>query len=161
MFVLEGHSGFLQEAEIVKAVNSDLPLKKDGWSFNWKTAFKKTNSEIYILRIKKDKYKTVQGVIQLVFHNGMISIELIEVHPNNRGKNKKYDLVAGCLIAFGCRESFILDNDYQGYLTFESKTVLIDVYLEKYGAIQTFKNKMYISPEQGIKLISKYLDRKK
>jgi len=46
-------------------------------------------------------------------------------------------------------------------LTFESKTVLIDVYREKYGATQTFKNKMYISPQQGMKLISKYLDHKK
>jgi hypothetical protein len=161
MVVFEVKSGSLKEAEIVKAANIDLPLKKDGWSFNWRVAFKKANSEIYVLRLKQDKDKIVQGIVQLVFLNGMISMELIEIHPNNRGKNKKFDFVAGCLIAFGCRESFKLDNDYEGYLTFESKTVLIDVYREKYGATQTFKNKMYISPQQGMKLISKYLDHKK
>ena len=161
MVVFEVKRRLLREAEIVKAVNVDLPLKKDGWSFNWRIAFKKANSEIYVLRLKQDKDKIVQGIIQLVFLNGMISMELIEVHPNNRGKNKKFHFVAGCLIAFGCRESFKLDNDYEGYLTFESKTVLIDIYGEKYGATQTFRSKMYISPEQGIKLISKYLDHKK
>ena len=161
MVVLEVKSGLLKKAEIVRAGNSDLPLNKDGWSFNWRIAFKKANSEIYILRLKQDKDKIVQGIIQLVFLNGMISMELIEIHPNNRGKYKQFDFVAGCLIAYGCRESFKLDNDYEGYLTFESKTVLIDIYREKYGATQTFNNKMYISPKQGIKLISKYLKHKK
>lgn len=161
MFVLDIKSGLLKEAEIVKAVNSELPLKKDGWSFNWRIAFKKEKSEIYILRLKKDKSKIVQGAIQLTLLNGMMSMELIEIHPNNRGKDKILDFIAGCLIAFGCRESFKLDNEYEGYLTFESKTILIDIYKEKYGATQTFGNKMYIAPEQGMNLISKYLNHKK
>jgi len=161
MFILDVKTGVLRSAEIVKASNRDLPLKNGGWNFDWKTAFKKPNSEIYLLRLLNDEHKTVQGVLKLVFNGGMIGMELIELHPDNLGKSKKHDLVAGCLIAFGCRESFKLDNDYQGYLTFEAKSVLIDVYKEKYGATQTFKNKMYISPEQGIKLISKYLDNKK
>ena len=161
MFILEVKTGVLQEAEIVKATNSNLPLKKDGWNFNWRTVFKQPNSEVFILQLRNDEHKTVQGALQLVSHSGMISMDLIEVHPNNLGKSKSFDLVAGCLIAFGCRESFKLENEYQGYLTFESKTLLIEVYKEKYGATQTFKNKMYISPEQGIKLISKYLENKK
>lgn len=161
MFVFEVKSGLLKEAEIVKASNKDLPLKKDGWNFNWRIAFKKANSEVYILRLKKGEDKTVQGVVQLTLLNGMMSMDLIEVHPNNRGKDKRLDFVAGCLIAFGCRESFKLDNEYEGYLTFESKTVLIDIYKEKYGATQTFRNKMYISPEQGINLITKYLNHKR
>lgn len=44
----------------------------------------------------------------------------IEVAPHNRGIDKKYDLVAGCLIAYACRLSFIHGKDaYKGWLAFD------------------------------------------
>ena len=65
--------------------------------------------------------------------------------------------VAGCLIAFGCREALKLKNAYKGYLTFVSKTSLIEWYSTKYYATQTLGTRMYIDPISGEKLISKYL----
>jgi hypothetical protein len=63
--------------------------------------------------------------------------------------------VAGCLIAFGCRESFKIESDYKGFLTFVSKTNLIKWYAEKYGAELALGNRMFIDWENGERLIEK------
>lgn len=149
----------LYKAEIIKAKPKDLPLKKDGWNFNWKGATKKTNSTIYVLKILDNKYPEVQGAVQLINMDGMLIMDLIEVHPLNIGRNNGFMHVGGCLIAFACREALKLKSDYYGYLTFESKTQLIDLYVEKYGAVQTIGSRMYIPPENGKKLIEKYLKK--
>lgn len=66
-------------------------------------------------------------------------------------------LTAGCLIAFDCRESFKLESDYKGYLTFVSKTNLNEWYKKKYKSVQ----RMFISEENGLELIAEYLNRPK
>lgn len=44
----------------------------------------------------------------------------VEIAPHNKGLNKKHEKVAGCLIAFACRLSFIKANEpYRGYLVFD------------------------------------------
>lgn len=47
-----------------------------------------------------------------------------------------------------------------GFLTFVSKTNLIDWYTDKYGAILTLGHRMYIDYNGGLKLIKEYLERK-
>ncbi len=74
------------------------------------------------------------------------------------GPQKKFDHVAGCLIAFGCRESLKLNNAYKGYLTFVSKSKLVELYKDKYLATQTIGTRMYIDPMSGEELINKYLE---
>ena len=91
----------------------------------------------------------------------MLIMDLVEIAPHNIGrKNKRYDYVAGCLIAFACRETFKLENNYKGFLTFESKTKLIEWYIENYYAKIAMGQKMYIEPNDGQKLIEEYLNRK-
>ena len=70
----------------------------------------------------------------------------------------KYNNVAGCLIAFGCRESLKLNSAYKGYLTFVSKSSLVELYKTKYYATQTLGTRMYIDPASGEKLINTYLE---
>jgi len=82
----------------------------------------------------------------------------IEVAPHNYGQKGKYDNVAGCLIAFACKESFEKGrNDYRGFLSFDSKTQLIEFYAKKYGATVARGSKMFIAPKEGKELMSKYL----
>ena len=91
----------------------------------------------------------------------MLYMNTIEVAPHNYGSNGKYENVAGCLIAFGCLKSFELGkNHYEGYLTFESKTELIQFYQKKYGASIAAGQRMFINPKAGLNLIEKYLNRK-
>jgi len=59
----------------------------------------------------------------------MLIMDVIEIAPHNFGSsNKKIDYVAGCLIAFACRESFKIEENYKGFLAFTSKTSLIECY---------------------------------
>ncbi len=104
----------------------------------------------------------VEGALQLKFEYDMLVMDALELAPHNVGqKNKRYDYVAGCLIAFACRESFKIEGDYKGFMTFVSKTSLIKRYAKKYGAELALGQRMFIDWENGEKLIEQYLCRTK
>jgi hypothetical protein len=93
-----------------------------------------------------------------LLENGIVYMDCIEVAPKNYGSKGRYDLVAGSLIAYGCKLSFELGKPpYNGYLAFESKTVLIELYQEKYGATWAMGQRMFFSPDAGVKLMELYL----
>jgi len=147
----------LVEAEIIIAKTSDMPLKKDGWNFNWRLLVKEHDAQTFTLRIKESP-SNIQGVLHLKTKNEMLIMDVLEIAPGDIGrKNKQYENVAGSLIAFACRESFKIEGAYKGYLTFVSKTKLIDWYIEKYGAQKALGQRMFIDPDAGIALIEKYL----
>lgn len=146
----------LIKVEIVLA-SGKMPLKKDGWKFDWNKLIKEKNTKTYVLRLKSDP-QSVEGFLQLRIENDMLIIDVIEIAPHNfSSSNKKFDYVAGCLIAFACRESFKIEGNYKGFLTFISKTNLIEWYKKKYGATQALDQRMYIDDSVGLKLIEKYL----
>lgn len=90
----------------------------------------------------------------------------IEVAPHNRGDNKKYERVAGCLIAFACRLSFKNGKgDYLGYLAFDvleedkaDEIKLMALYSKKYNALKYAETTMIIPPVGGEKLITEFLN---
>lgn len=133
------------------------PKKKDGWAFDWLKAYKADSKSIYCLT--ENLSNRIHGLIQLIEDDGMLIMELIEIAPFNIGSNKEFENVAGCLIAFGCRESLKLNTPYKGYLTFVSKTSLVELYKTKYLATQTLGTRMYIDPISGETLINKYLKK--
>ena len=160
MYILDNQNNTLVKAEIVKGTLQDMPLKKDDWDFNWRTEIKKADTEVFVLRLLSDD--SVQGALSLRKHQGMLTMDLVEIAPHNKGQtNKRYKYVAGCLIAYACQESFNLEGNYKGYLDFVSKTVLIGLYRNKYHAQSTIGQKMYIDPIGAKKLIEEYLKRKK
>ncbi|MEM9338017.1 MAG: hypothetical protein AAGA66_04765 [Bacteroidota bacterium] len=157
IFDVDNHQ--LVDAEIVLASSSQIPLKKNGWNFNWKNLLKEKDSEVFMLKLKNVD-ESIEGMLQLKIKNEMLVMEVLEIAPHNVGReNKKYDYVAGCLIAFGCRESFKLESEYKGYLTFVSKAYLIEWYKKKYKAEQGLGQRMFISEENGLELITEYLNR--
>ena len=159
IYILDLDNNQLVDAEIVPLSEDQAPQKKDGWNFNWKAVLKETGSQVYAFKLK-DIVDSIEGVMQLKIKNEMMVMEILEIAPHNVGKaGKKYDYVAGCLIAFGCRESFKLESVYKGFLTFVSKTNLISWYKKKYKAEQGLGQKMFISDQNGIELITEYLHR--
>ena len=79
---------------------------------------------------------------------------LIESNKFNRGAKKVYFGVPGSLVAFACKLSF--DKGYGGYVSFESKTRLIEHYQETLGAQALFGNIMAIGTKAATKLIEQY-----
>lgn len=160
--ILEKYTNSEVYAKINKILQKDLPLKKDGWNFNWRQLYKIEGSIIYKITLVESP-KKVEGVLMLtLFNEEMLFMNNVELAPYNIGTTKKYDNVAGCLLAFACKKSFELgEESYEGYLSFDSKTELIDLYSEKYGAKLAAGNKMYFNPEASKKLMKKYLGIKK
>ncbi len=151
-------TGNLVPALISEAVSGDMPLKKDGWNFNWRQLYKTEGAKFYKLTLESSPSK-IEGMLMLSRRfDKMVFMNDLETAPHNIGNGKKYDFVAGCLLAFAWRESFLEGkNGYKGYLSFESKTALIDLYCRKYGAKQAMGQSLFIDPEAGRVLVSKYL----
>jgi len=164
MYIVEQINGGKIEVEIIKAVFTDLPLKKEHWNFNWKEEFKNVENEIYILRQLNKSGRNIESIISLkwVTQNGEnhkhLKMNLLEIAPHNFGKSGKYSRVAGCLLAFACEMSFTVKNNYKGWLMFEAKTELVDLYINKYGAEPTRLPFMCFSAKASIALIDKYLN---
>lgn len=136
----------------------NLPLRKDNWKFNWQKLYKTEGADFYKISLIESP-DTAEGIVMLsLMFEEMVYMNNIEVAPHNVGSSGKFDHVAGALIAYACFKSFITGkNAYKGYLSFESKTALISLYLKKYGAVLASGNKLFIPPENGKVLVEKYL----
>lgn len=149
----------LVKAEIILMDKKSIPLKKDGWNFKWRQLYNLDGAQSYVLRTLNSP-NVIEGALCLKWEYDMLIMEALELSPHNIGNtNKRYNHVAGCLIAHGCKESFKLEGPYKGFLTFVSKSNLIQWYSTKYGAILALGQRMYIDWENGVKLIQQYLNR--
>lgn len=112
------------------------------------------DNEVYKLSINKTK--EVVGLISLVrFPKELrIEIRLLELNKENIGKTKKYDRVAGILIAYACNLSFIAG--FFGYISLVPKTKFVNHYTLKYGFEKVGKH-IAIDMEKSEALINKYL----
>ncbi len=165
MVLEETVSGEEFEALIEPIIPNDFKaIKKDKVrfnSFNW-NLYK--NKEVYKLRLATDE--SILGLMCLIDHPGdginAIEIELLEIGADNRGGKKKLANIAGCLIAFACRESF--KRGYEGWVFLVPKTSLLEHYTAKYGfthvPIKTPDRPegfMELNPSRSLRLIKKYL----
>ena len=154
------------DAAILSPLKVTLPSITDGWRFNFKSHSKKKGFQTYIL-VCEDTPTVIEGclIFQLL---DMVEpyMAYVEIAPHNKGKSKRYDKVAGCLIAFACRLSFINGKDhYKGWLAFDvleedkkDEINLMALYCQKYGALKWGDTTMVLSPEVGEKLINEYLN---
>lgn len=154
------------DSEIIKSSGLMLPSISDGWRFNFKKHSKRADFQTYIL-VTDSTPKVVEGCLTFQLRDAIEPyMAYIEIAPHNKGKPKIHDNVAGCLIAFACRLSFIFGVEhYKGWLTFDvmeenkdDEIKLMAVYCQKYGALKWQETTMVISPEVGEKLITKFLN---
>jgi hypothetical protein len=129
--------------------------KKNGWRFNWADEFKDPDRTVYKLVIENN-VDIIQGLISLTPEHDNVFMHLIESAPFNIGKSKMYEGVSGNLVAFACRQSFLRGTE--GYVSFRSKTKLIDHYSETLGAIHYGGHLMIINTDAALKLIEKYFE---
>ena len=148
-------SGDSFPTEVSILVNADLKeiTKKSAWLFNWKTELNATDREVYKLTITSN-LNVIQGLVSLTVKPDHVFIHLIENAPFNRGKDKLYEGVPGNLVAFACRLSFLRGSD--GFVSFHSKTNLIDHYIKSLGAIHYGNHLMVIETDAATRLVNKY-----
>jgi len=158
VYIEEANTNKAVKADILLANRKDMPLQKDRWNFNWRSLYKTEGVCFYKLITQDDPQKIEALLMLTIFDDGMVFMNNIEVAPHNYGSSGIYARVAGCLIAFACQYSFQVGRGgYIGFLTFESKTALIELYQERYGATHIGSQKMYIPPNEGKKLMKRYL----
>lgn len=130
--------------------------KKEGWLFNWKEEFKRPDRDVYKLTIVNNQ-NVIQGLVSLSVKSDHVYMHLIESAPFNKGKSKVYAGVPGNLVAFACKLSF--QRGFEGYLSFLSKTNLIDHYEKTLGAIRAGGQLMVINTAAALRLTNKYFDK--
>ena len=146
------------KTEILPLNKKDLLTvkKKNGWRFNWSNEFKSNDRTTYKLVIVNN-INIIQGLISLTPTQDNVFMHLIESAPFNIGKSKIYQGVPGNLVAFACKQSFLRGTE--GYVSFRSKTNLINHYKETLGAINFGGHLMIINKVAALKLIEKYFDK--
>lgn len=160
MFVREVKTDKLRKVSIEKIELKNIKIVSKEYDFDWLKLSKQTGSMTYALK-PDEQLDKVLGLLHLTKSKGMLIMNLLEVTKENIGKLKRYDYIAGCLIAFACQQSFEMESSYKGFLTFNAKTELVELYTTKYYARQINGQRMYIDPESGVKLINEYLNRSK
>lgn len=101
-----------------------------------------------------DNLIIVQGLISLTVKPDHVYMFLLESAPFNIGKNKLYEGVPGNLVAHACRLPF--QRGGEGFVSFESKTKLIDHYVKSLGAYHFGGHLMVIDATSAKKLVDKY-----
>ncbi|MEO6001202.1 MAG: hypothetical protein ABIN89_30400 [Chitinophagaceae bacterium] len=145
--------GFPTDVSHLTKADLKQVTKKNGWSFNWKAELDDDTREVYKLTITNNP-NIIQGLLSFTVQPDHIYMDLLESAPFNRGMNKLYEGVAGNLVAYACKVSF--QHGFNGYLSFTSKTKLIDHYKMTLGAVQFGGQLMIINTIAANNLIDKY-----
>ena len=148
-------SGDSFKTEIALLTRSDLKTitKAKGWLFNWRNEFNQSDREVYKLTITNNP-DVVQGLVSFAVRADHVYMFLLESAPFNIGKNKLYEGVPGNLVAYTCKVSF--QRGCEGFVSFESKTKLIDHYVNILGAYHFGGHLMIIDTIAAKRLVDKY-----
>jgi hypothetical protein len=144
---------FQTEVSVLSSSEIKKVTKKNGWLFNWKTEIQHPERDVYKLTIVNNQ-DIIQGLICLEVKSDHVFLHLIESAPFNKGKTKVYSGVPGNLVAFACKLSF--QRGYDGYVSFISKSQLIDHYQETLGAVNFGGRLMIIETLAALRLIDRY-----
>lgn len=159
VFLKDVRTGKVVEGLIVESNRNDMPLKKEKWNFDWRD-LAKSDASLFYRVVTLNEPERIEGLLMLTLHYGeMVFMNNVEVAPRNFGSGGRFKNVAGILISFACLKSFELGkNNYRGFLSFESKTVLMKLYRDKYGAIPAMGQRMFIDEAGGKLLMQNYLN---
>jgi len=147
-------TGEVFDTEITPLNKTDLKaIKKSEWVFDWKLEYRTPKNEVYKLTTVNNP-TIIQGLLSIEDKDDHVFMHLIESSKFNKGKNKIYLGVPGNLVAFACKVS--LEKGYEGYVAFDSKTLLIEHYKQTLGATRLIRQRMFVDPIAAYRLISRY-----
>lgn len=166
--ILEMSSEELVNASIEDR-NVNLPGLHEGWRFAFDKQIKKLPYATAYVLVTEETPDVFEGCLIFQMKDKVIPyMAFVEVAPHNKTDAKKYDYVAGCLIAFAFKRSIIQGKgDHKAWLSFdvkeekeEDQIKLMGMYSQKYNAVRVDETQMYIMDDAGDLLIERYLERK-
>ena len=147
-------TGEVFDTEMTLLGKTDLKaIKRTDWVFDWKREFRTPKNEVFKLTTANNP-TIIQGLLSIEDKDDHVFMHLIESAKFNKGKNKIYLGVPGNLVAFACKVS--MDKGYEGYVAFDSKTVLIEHYKQTLGATHLIRQRMFVDPIAAQRLILRY-----
>ncbi|SKA14922.1 N-acetyltransferase [Sediminibacterium ginsengisoli] len=129
MNIEEVSTGKFFPIKIVPVEKADYKfLVKSRYFFNWKD---EQNEEVYKLTIKGEN--EILGVISLerIYAEWRVHIRLLSVSKENKGSKKKFDKIAGNLIAHAAKIA-VAEYGELACISLRPKTELTQYYIEKY-----------------------------
>jgi hypothetical protein len=131
MYILRVETGENVEVVIEPVIAGDYKCIKKSKrfpDFDWEK--EKVNE---VVKIRAKDSDEILGLMSLIdFRAEMwIKINLLQTSAENVGQNKRYERIAGCLIAYACKQAFI--RGYDGTVALQPKTELVKHYMNKYG----------------------------
>ena len=119
-----------------KELKSIVKNKAEFCEFDWGL---EKDKEVY--KLFRTDTGEVLGLMSILDNSQShyVEIKLLEVGQSNVGSGKEIEGIAGCLIAWACRLSFVLGH--HGWIMLTAKTNLIEHYKKKYGMLQVGNSK--------------------
>lgn len=148
-------SGEIFETEF-QLVKKD-EIRKSDWLFDWRKELRDKGKLVYKMTTLENK-NVIQGLISYEIEDNFIFVNLVESAKFNRGESKLYEGVGGNLFAFACKVS--KDSGFNGFVSFISKTSLMEYYNRTLGASRAIGQRMVIVEEAAEILINKYFKSK-
>ena len=143
--------------EHITSVTASQMQKYEKWNFDWSDP-DLNDCSIYALYVEGSKQ--TQGLIACREYKnknqtkGYIEVALAEANPKDVGSEGRYKGVGARLFSMASRLS--LDLGYDGYVTFISKTDLVQHYIKELHAEVLFGSNMQINPEASKRLVDIY-----
>lgn len=155
MKLLHKKSGKYYDGEIEPVNEEDLKMIEEQGEFEFDWRKETTTYLVYKLKLFDDD--KILGLISLkdVPREYRLHIQLLESSNSNKGKSKKYDYIAGCLIAHACEIAF--NKNYDGFVSLKPKTEIISLYQNKYG-FTSMGQYLFTELSNSEYLIKKYLE---
>lgn len=144
------------EAVILDITDEDYEKISKSRQFQFDWTQEKGNHVFKIVKETDEAEQEVLGLLSItnIPDEFRVHVNLVECSDDNKGKKKKIDRIAGCLLSYAVQIAF--EHGYAGFTSLTPKTELIDLYTEKYGFSQ-YGRQLAIEGKEAIKLIQKYL----
>ncbi len=152
MFVVEVAARRRLEVEARPIDAEDLRGLGRDWKFDWTRRVRK--AEVFKL-IAPESPETVLGLVALVRRTDHVEVALLESRPDSVGDGKRFDGIAGCLLASAVRLSLRLGFD--GCLALDAKTRLIKTFERDYGFSRLGQSqRMILEPLAAAALVARH-----
>ncbi len=153
MEITEIKTGIKKEVEIATLRENDIKrLPKSRYSFDWSKVDK--SATIFILS-EVGSVDILGAIAIMKFPDEFrYEIKLLAVSRENVGRKKIYERIAGCLVAYACKEC-LKENGDLACVSLVPKTKLKAHYINKYG-MEDAGWQIYLADLALLKIINTY-----